>query len=334
MSRFLGEIGDFLFDVPSSDPVGVAIADDAEDFAEPPAPFRTASERRINFAELDNQVAAAIERDQRELSNLWERAIGALYQQVKGWMESPDVSPKAILRKTERMSMDLSEFVDGLTDGALRVYNKAHEHAENEMGRNFDAKVSPANPTDLGNYHSLLRARSFRVAKNMEQKALSAVANGLMNIYRTGVATPDAIMQMDKTFGALAAGQLISPGTPGYDYTKPAVQETVLRTVYNSAMNTARTDVFQVARPFVQGIGRTAIGDSRSTSLSLAVNGFRIPFTHPEWQRFSDAMHYNERCVVTPVTALDVAEDGFEWTSEAKIQRALEIQRTNFPEFV
>jgi hypothetical protein len=296
----------------------------------------TPAESRIDFAEVGGALDRLVERDRKELSGLWERAVESLRREVLGWAKSDAVSPAQMLKRAQRMSLDLEPFRGKLVGGALEAYGAGRQQAGRELGltTNFDARVSPPDPYSLGHYQGLLEARSFEVAAGMEAKVYSAIRTALMNSFENGDTLPEAITKLDQLFSALAAGQLIAPGTPGYDFSQPAIQETTTRTLYNDAMNGGRNDLYERNPEFVLGTQRSEVLDTRNHPLSPIVDGLTIKLADPRRRKLTGSLHFNDRGVDIPVTAVDAEAAGFAWSSDGEIDAALAAKARLSPRFV
>jgi hypothetical protein len=304
----------------------------------------TRAEQRINFAALDDSLDGLIREYQGKLSKEWEMAVEGLRREVAGWVTSEKVSPDAILRKAQRLSMDLDGYVNEMERGALEAYGLGKRTADGELdaagrSRTFEAKVSPENPHDLGHFRGLIRSRSFVVAEGQAQKVYSSIANSLMNSFENGDSVVQAIAKLDTQFSALASGQLISPGTSGHDYSKPAIQETTVRTLFADSMAGGRNDLFEeeTASGFVLGTMRSEVAEGRSERshpLSEWVDGIKVRMEDPRRLKLTGALHYNERGVDVPITQIDAMEPGFEWSSDAEIEQAIRKKQQLSPNFV
>ncbi len=303
-------------------------------------------EARVNFAEIDTGLNRIIEETKRRSSGEWKRAIKGFEREVLSWVTAPDVTPRQILKKISDAELDLETFEGRLVDGGIEAYEFGQEQARKELAlagfrKVFvdDAVAAPANPYSLGNFLALLLARAFEVRRGYEQKALGAIAGTLANAYESGATVPEATARLAEVFGALEAGQLISPGTPGYDFSKPAVQTTTVRTMMSSAFEGGRADIYQRNRKFVKGIERSEVAEGRdygrtglrSHPLSQHVDGITIRLSDSRWRKFVGPMHFNDRGVSVPITKLDKEPT---WSTDAEIERALEHQRELSPRFV
>lgn len=179
-------------------------------------------------------------------------------------------------------------------------------------------------PHGLGDFQDLAKSKSFRVRRGFEQEALNDVADSLQTAFDEGMPLDEAIAELDYALDQAATQKLIEPGTPGYDYTSPSVQETTVRTMHNNSFGAGRANVYRAYPEFVQGIERSEVAEGRdgkrSHPLSRWVHGIKIRLSDPRSRKFEKALHYNDRGLAIPVTLTD---GDVEWSSEHEIQRAI-----------
>lgn len=318
-------------------------------FAQQPASWQdrplTRMEKRVKFGEIEKGMSRLIGNAQQSLTAEWTAELARLRAEVKGWVRVGHALPRDLPQRTTQLKLDVTEFVKHLAGGAVDAYRIGSKQAAIELhaagagALRFDA-AAPVDPYALGNFEGLLQSRSFWVADQMRGKALKQIADALMNMYADGdLTTQDQIDQLDATFDGLASGHLISPGTPGHDYTEPAVQETTIRTLYNDSMNGGRQELFQQNRDFVRGfvISEVAEGQDvgkdgklRSHPLSEHLDGLIVPLDSPYAKQLAGSQHYNDRKVDVPWTVLD---EGIEASTPAELEEALAWKRELSPNF-
>ena len=298
---------------------------------------KTAGEMRCNFAQIDTGLQGIIDRGRDKMEAEWGKALEAFSRRVTGWAESERVTPAQLLANINETTLDLDGYEQALLNVSKQAWLFGAEHAAKELEASgapsvkrpaalkfAEAKVAPDNPHSLGNFTALSKSRSFRVRKDKERQALSAIAVTLESAFNAGLTVPEAKVKLRDVYSGLASGKMIAPGTPGHDYTKDAVQETTVRTMATSAFGAARLDLYTRNDDWCLGTERSEVlggrDGERSHPLSKHVDGLKVRFSDPRYKQLSGCLAFNDRGVDIPLTQMD---EPIEWSTDAEIEEAL-----------
>lgn len=365
--KFIGSGDDFAFNVPDDEPVGfhaVAVEDaehdkrkgqHAETFADSSRwwdrPLSMA-EQRFTMAGGSDGLDAILDRTHKRADEQYVRALRRLQTNLFEWIAAPDVTPRGLLSRITKAGLELDAFEETVAQGALDSRKFGIDQAKRELliagapsvnvppdarpeRQRFDqaGKVAPIDPYNLSNFEALTRAKSFQIRTGYEQKALQSIAEVLMNLNRQGVTGPEAQERLAQVFDQLAAGGLITTSGKKQDYTKPAVQQTIIRTMAASAFNSSRQDVFERNDNFVLGYMISEVDNGRAVNshpLSKHLDSIKIKMSDPRARMLVPPNHYNDRAVQVSETVLD---EPIEWSSDSEIDAALAWKRQLSPEF-
>lgn len=290
----------------------------------------------------DRKLEALARKGQKALGKLWRAAVQRIGNRALGALGDKVPSGAEALDLQKRLKMDLSGFVTELVSGSAKAYQLGQDEAagtlrkagiaEAARGLREDARTPP--PGTMEDALRILESRSLVIAAGMENAVIEAIMGVILNGADQGL-TPEQMRQnLDRVLKGLAAGHLISPGTPGHDYRREPIQLTTVRTTYSTAMNRGRLDLYERNADFVRALQIDEVADGydgdRSHPLSKYLAGLVIATTDQRLRRLTPPNHYNDRAVLIAVTALD---DDIELSSDEAIDRALAWKAKLSPNF-
>lgn len=260
---------------------------------------------------------------------------------------------KERMKKEEKASwwIDSGKNYISATPSDISIFVGRHieKISESETGENFRIELNllhqareilakqKADP--IKDYEGLLKARAFEVAQGMQDKALGSIKSALEEYALEGLPIPERREKLATLFDGLAAGHLIAPGTPGHDYSKPAIQETTVRTLTADAMNKGRMELYEKNKGYVLGIELSEIaegremgrgGRMRSHPLSRWLDGLKIKIDDPRLKQLTGTRHFNDRKVDLPITLID---EPVAWSSDNEINTAISKGHELSPRF-
>lgn len=313
------------------------------------------SEQRFLMSGGKDGLDAILEHTHSVAEDLYRSALAKLKTQIKGWIKSPKVSPRQILRNSVKMGLDLDEFEDALVEGAKLARDFGIKQASKELKMagakkinlppdarerfDFEDQIAPDDPYQLGNFVALMEARAFQVRRGYEDKTLRILAEFLMTQNQRGIIGPEAVSNLDKVFQKLERSGQITVGKSSQNYTKPAVQETTIITMAASAFNSARQDLYERNDDFVLGYSISEVaggldynqdGSLRSHPLSQHLHGITIKLSDPRARLLVPPNAYRDRAVQIAETVLD---EPIAWSTDAEIDEALAWKAKLSPNF-
>jgi SPP1 gp7 family putative phage head morphogenesis protein len=183
------------------------------------------------------------------------------------------------------------------------TFNSQIEIAEKELPKKFKSREKLILPgMDITNVTRFLREKGeFYITKVLDQDVLNQVMTCLQNGILYDKSLKQIILDIEKDTKLVSL--LPKTDSSGRAVNIPMRIETIVRTNNSSAMNTARTAMFnrEEYKGFIEAFEYSAILDDRVTDICESLNG-RI---RKDWGAYTPPNHFNCRSILVPVTILD-----------------------------
>jgi len=275
-------------------------------------------ESKVDFKRIERNFDKIEAQTSEKLVGLFNQQKADLLSLLKRKVDKNTLTAKFInkelrLKNFQKIQSTIGQFLRS-------SYDLGRDDLAREAGRFASFQIDPLLPEQA---IKALEDKKFWVTGLMRDDLLNDVKGALLEALRTGA----SFTEIQETINDIYTPFVGDPTAirPDGKVTTPFRIETVIRTNLNDAYNAGRQAMGEDPdlTDFIIGWEFSEILDSRTTPISLEVDGQKIKKDDPDLSRLRYPLHFNDRGMFVPVTTDDLPVKWITKSKKDKVKRMM-----------
>lgn len=280
-------------------------------FGGEPTPFKKHAKRSRSLTKFEKKVDFnKIESDFDRIEETSAKELVPVFRRIKEGLVDT-VTTKRLVEKKKFDAVDglKLKFLKDLQLGFKTILRETHEagkaSARSELSRARRVTEFVDDPTAMELFEAALEKRSFFITGVESAFILNNAKQIILNGIEKGLTNREVIFRLSELF------------SDNYEFGKNRI-ETITRTNITKSFNQARRGVFEdpALENFVTGYQYSAILDSRTTDICVALDGKVYKSDDPYIDQITPPLHYQCRSTLVPISELEEFEPDSRAVSE------------------